>query len=107
MVVLASVTLVVGPVYTFVLSIFSVLWELVYRVFMGLSRIVGLASSTFLTHVLTNNGFPFGNGYTISAVLGRNQFDKNLTTVGVWLADTLDTIDEAHCEKSAIKSGLL
>jgi hypothetical protein len=107
MVVLAVMTLAVGPVYTFVLSILSVLWRLVHKMFMGFSRVVGLASSTFLTHVLTDKGFPFGGGYTISAVLGRNQFDKRLTSVGVWLANTLDTIDEEHCEKAAIKAGLL
>lgn len=108
MVALAGLAFAVGPVYTFVVELLYILWSLVHRFFTGCSRVVGMASATFLSHMLTKSGaFPFGGGYTISAVLGRNDNAYKLSRVGVALVRALSVIEKDHCLKAARKAGLL
>lgn len=108
MVLLAAIAFAVGPAYTFVVELLSILWALVHRFFTGCSRVVGMASATFLAHVLTKkDAFPFGGGYTISAVLGRNDNAFKLSRVGVALVRALSVIEKDHCLKAAKKAGLL
>lgn len=46
-------------------------------------------------------GYAFGNPKeTISSVLGKNQRDKTLSFVGVWVSYILDKIGKDHCKKS-------
>jgi hypothetical protein len=47
------------------------------------------------------SGYKFGNiGETISSVLGKNQRDNTLSTIGKVLCYILDKLDKDHCIKS-------
>lgn len=57
--------------------------------------------SLFNTWFVKENGYKHGNiNETISSVLGKNQRDETLTSLGRLLAKILDIIDKDHCLKS-------
>ena len=109
----AIIAIPIGFVYAVFESIYYVLkttiraiWEAVYAFFRGLSKVVSVIASKFLSGLLIKpSGVYFGT-HSVSAVLGANQREKTLSNLGEWLANLLDSIDENHCKKASERAGI-
>ena len=105
---LASVASLVGPVYSASVVLSGSLWKIVKMFFTGWSRVLGMVSSEMLNQaLLQKNGHPFGKGYTVSAVLGKNRRTGHLNKLGTAIAYILDTIEPGHCHNAALKAHLI
>ena len=113
LIVLAVVAIPVGFVYAVLESIYYVfrttikaIWSSVYELFRGLSKVVSIIASKFLSSLLIKPGGVHFGTYSVSAVLGANQREKTLSSLGVWLANLLDSIDKNHCKKASERAGI-
>jgi len=113
LVAVAVVAIPIGFVYAVLESIYHILkttikaiWEAVYTLFRGLSKVVSVIAVKFLSRLLIKpSGVYFGT-HSVSAVLGANQREKTLSNLGVWLANLLDSIDRNHCKKASERAGI-
>lgn len=113
LVAVAVIAIPIGFVYAVMDSIYHILctalraiWGTVYAFFRGLSKIVSVIASKFLSKLLIKpSGVYFGT-HSVSAVLGANQREKTLSNLGVWLANLLDSIDRNHCKKASERAGI-
>jgi hypothetical protein len=113
LIVLAVVAIPVGFLYAVLESVYHVLkaalrniWEAIYALFRGLSKVVSVIAAKFLSGLLIkSSGVHFGT-HSVSAVLGANQREKTLANLGVWLANLLDSIDKNHCKKASERAGI-
>jgi hypothetical protein len=107
----AVVAIPVGILYAVVesfvfVSSFRSLWGVVYNFFRDLSKIVSITASKLLRATLiSQGGVPFGT-HSVSAVLGANQRERTLSSLGVWLSELLDSIDKNHCKKASERAGI-
>ena len=109
----AVIAIPVGFVYSIIESVYHVLrttiraiWTSIYELFRGLSKVVSVIASKFLVRLLIKpSGVHFGT-HSVSAVLGANQREKTLSSLGVWLANLLDSIDKNHCKKASERAGI-
>lgn len=104
--------------YTIVLGLVAIIISNTYkrRFFEGLYRIGDvLISAAYCIDVFgcvvlqvplqflftKSGGHRFGDKHeTISYVLGKNEQTRTLSTLGRWMVDVLDFLDEDHCAKS-------
>jgi hypothetical protein len=113
LVAVAVVAIPIGFVYAVLESIYHVLksalrnvWEAVYAFFRGLSKVVSVIAAKFLSGLLIKSSGVYFGTHSVSAVLGANQREKTLSSLGVWLANLLDSIDENHCKKASERAGI-
>jgi hypothetical protein len=106
---LASLGCLLGPIYSGVWSLVRLILELLTKFFRGWSRVFSMLAATMLGHfLLSKRGHNvFGQGYTVSAVLGYNEHYNYLSKLGQLVSHMLDTIDPGHCYHAAIKAKLL
>lgn len=98
----AVITIPIGLLY----AIFELMWGGIYSFFTGVSKMVSVTAGQSLNRLLINpDGFPFGT-HSVSAVLGANQRDGTLSSLGVWLSNLLDSIDKDHCKKAAERADI-
>lgn len=106
---LASFGCLLGPIYSGLWSLVKLLGSLAVRFFRGWSRVFSMLAATMLGHfLLSKRGHnTFGQGYTVSAVLGYNEHYNHLSKLGQLIAHMLETIDPGHCYHAAVKAKLL
>lgn len=113
LVAVAVVAIPIGFVYAVLESIYHILkttiravWEAIYALFRGLSKVVSVIASKFLSRLLIKRGGVSFGTHSVSAVLGANQREKTLSNLGVWLTNLLDSIDRNHCKKASERAGI-
>jgi len=77
-----------------------------YSCALAIDQLGNVFCSDLFNHTLVTSDATvlFGDpDQTISAVLGYAQRDNQLTMIGRWIVNLLDTIDPDHCRKAMIK----
>lgn len=108
--VLAGLLFPFGLIITFFINLYKRQWKLSFKrlddQFLSIATSVDASGNVvckdlFNIVLIQKGGYEFGKRKeTISSVLGKNQLDDTLTTIGKGVAFILDKIDPNHCYNS-------
>ena len=81
----------------------------VYNLGVKMSSVLNAVAATWLRAMLLTPGCElwFGKYYPASAVIGKAHSIGQLSKVGQWVRHQLETLDPGHCERSAMRHGLI